>query len=218
MSQSSVEAHIETLKELWLTDNDLGFLREVEPTLLARITAEVEAAARRNHDDQRRIYEGMARATRFIPNFVIGKLSGSMSPYVLARVTEYLEPKASAALSRAYDPALVAEISLHMSASAAAAIAAHTEVGALATVTMLLAKKGLVRRLGEVSDALDEQLLEQLVRKIGDPERIASVAAHMTALDKLRSVAQRLDGKLRQAVVRVLEQQGYTATAAAMAG
>lgn len=217
MPESFVEEQIQTLKELWLTDSDLSFLREIEPALLARITAEVQANAQRNHEDQRRVYEGMARTTRFIPNFLLGKLSAGMSPYVLARVTEHLEPKAAAALSKAYEPALLAEISLHLSAQLAANIASHTDVDTLTAITSLLAKKGLARRLGEISDALDEQLLGKLVDRIGDPERIAAVAAHMTARDKLASVARKLDGRLLRSVIAVLESQGHDATAALLA-
>jgi hypothetical protein len=214
MSQDSVDEQIQTLKELWLTDSDLSYLRDADPVLLGRITEEVKAHSARSQRDQRTVYEAMARATRFIPNFVLGKVSANMSPYVLARVTEYLEPKAAAALSKSYEPAVLAEISMHLSAQLAASIAAHTDVDTLATITRLLEKKGLVRRLGEISDALDERLLEKLVGKIGTPESIAAVAAHMTAVDKLLGVAKRLDGKLLRAVIAVLQQQGHDGTAA----
>lgn len=217
MSERLVDAHIESLKELWLTDTDLSFLRQLEPSLLGRIVAEVEAHAQRSHEGQRHVYESMARSTRFIPNFLLAKMSANLGPYVLARVTEHLEPKASATLSKAYEPALLAEISLHLPAQLVARIAAHTDVETLAIITNVIAKKGLDRRLGEVSDALDERLLEKLVTKIGDPERIAAVAVHMTALDKLGKVATRLDGTLRRAIVAILHQQGHATIAAALA-
>jgi hypothetical protein len=217
MTESIIDEHIQSLKELWLTDTDLSFLHEVEPSLLARITAEVKAHAERTNENQRRIYESMARATRFIPNFVLGKLSGNMSPYVLARVTEYLEPKNAAALSKSYEPPVLAEIALHLPAELAASIASHTDVDTLTVITNLLAKKGMWRRLGEISDGLDERLLEKLVGKIGDPVRIAAVAAHMTAFDKLRAIASKIDGKLLRAVVALLNEQGHAVAAQALA-
>jgi len=204
------DEQIETLKELWLTDSDLSFLEQLDPDALTRITDEVKAHSKRVQADQSAVFEGMARTTRFIPNFLLGKLSGGLSPYVLARITEHLEPKNAAALSKAYDPALLAEISLHLDAHLAAKIASYTDLDTLTIITNTLAKKGLSRRLGEISDALDERMLEKLVARINDPERIASVAAHMTSASKLANVAKRLDAKMLKAVVQVLTTQGHT--------
>jgi len=202
------DEQIETLKELWLTDSDLSFLKQLEPAALTRITDEVKASSERTAASQRALYESMAKTTRFIPNFLLAKLSGNLSPYVLARITEHLEPKNAAALSKNYEPALLAEISLHLEATLAAKIATYTDLDTLTIITNTLAKKGLSRRLGEISDALEERMLEKLVDRIKDPERIASVAAHMTSASKLSNVARRLDAKMLQAVIRVLEQQG----------
>jgi hypothetical protein len=210
---SANEAQVETLKELWLTDTDLSFLNQVEPTTLARITAEVSAHNQRVAEGQRALYESMAKTTRFIPNFLLSKLSSGLSPYVLARITEHLEPKTAATLSKSYEPALLAEISLHLDAHLAAQIATHTDLDTLTTITETLARKGLSRRLGEISDALDEKMLGKLVQRINNPERIASVAAHMTSTSKLTSVAKRLDAKMLQAVVSLLNAQGHLAAA-----
>ncbi|MDB4971867.1 MAG: hypothetical protein JWN48_208 [Myxococcaceae bacterium] len=211
------EDEIQTLKELWLTDSDLSFLHQVEPALLARITSEVKAHSERVQAGQKALYEGMARTTRFIPNFLLSKISGGLSPYVMARITEYLEPKAAASLSKSYEPALLAEISLHLDAQLAAKIASYSDIDTLAVITETLAKKGLSRRLGEISDALDEKLLGKLVDRIADPVRLASVAAHMTSASKLANVAKRLDSKMLQAVIKVLQSQGHMATAQSLA-
>lgn len=216
-TSSDSAAQIETLKELWLTDNDLSFLGQVEPSVLSRITAEVSAHNRRVSEGQRALYESMAKTTRYIPNFLLSKLSSGLSPYVLARITEHLEPKNAAALSKSYEPALLAEISLHLDAQLAAQIAAHTDLDTLTTIMDTLAKKGLSRRLGEISDALDEKMLGKLVQRIDNPERIASVAAHMTSSSKLSSVARRLDTKMLQAVVSLLNAQGHVSAAQTLA-
>lgn len=204
------DEQIETLKELWLTDSDLSFLEQLDPDALTRITHEVKAHSQRVQADQSAVFEGMAKTTRFIPNFLLGKLSAGLSPYVLARITEHLEPKNAASLSKSYEPTLLAEISLHLDAQLAAKIASYTDLDTLLIITNTLAKRGLSRRLGEISDALDERMLEKLVARINDPERIASVAAHMTSAAKLSNVARRLDGKMLQAVIRVLTTQGHT--------
>jgi len=207
---------IETLKELWLTESDLTFLHDLEPAMLARITSEVQAADQRLKAGQHALFESIAKVTRYIPNFLLSKFSGSLSPYVMAKITEHLEPKEAASLSKLYEPTLLAEISLHLDAKFAAAIASYTDVDTLTIITETLAKKGLSRRLGEISDALDEKLLGKLVERIGDPEKLASVAAHMTSRTKLSNVAKRLDNKARQAVISILQRQGHAAAAQAL--
>ncbi|MET0344136.1 MAG: hypothetical protein ABW252_24185 [Polyangiales bacterium] len=212
------ERAIETLREHWLTDTDLSFLRSLEPDVLARIATEVERNHARVSASQRPLYEAMARATRFIPNFMVAKLGSNLSPYVKARICECLEPKAAAALSKAYEPAVLAEISLHLDAGLAAQIAALTELDALSAIVQVLLARGLWRRLGEISDALEPGLLEKLVQRIRDPERIAKVAAHMTAVDKLSRVVRRLDAKLQTAVIGALERHGPSAALSAISG
>lgn len=211
------DEQIETLKELWLTDSDLSFLKQIDPAALARLTSEVKAHDERVQASQRALFESMAKTTRFIPNFLLAKLSGNLSPYVLARITEHLDPKNAAALSKAYEPTLLAEISLHLDAQLAAKIAAFTDLDTLTIITNTLAKKGLSRRLGEISDALEERMLEKLVQRINDPERIASVAAHMTSATKLANVASRLDSKMLQAVISILERGGHSNAIEALA-
>lgn len=218
MTSSNVDEHIQTLKELWLTDSDLAFLRELEPTVLARLTSEVTESARRSETAQRPLYETMAKATRFIPNFVLRSLSGGLTPYVQARVTEHLEPKAAAALAKHLKSSELAEIALHLEAQVVAKVAAYQELDTLVEITNLIASKGLARKLGEISDALDERMLEKLIDRIRDPDQLASVAAHMTALEKLRNIARRLDAKLLSAVVSALHARGHTQAAAALAG
>jgi predicted regulator of amino acid metabolism with ACT domain len=217
MSDGSVDEQIETLKELWLTDSDLSFLRQIEPALLARLTAEVKGHSQRSEASQRPLYETMAKATRFIPNFVLRSFSGNLTPYIQARVTEHLEPKAAAALAKDLPNPVLAEIALHLEAPVVAKVAAHQDIGTLVEITELIAKKGLARKLGEISDALDERLLEKLIERIRDPERLASVAAHMTATKKLQHISERLDKKLLNAVISVLESQGHSGAAQALA-
>lgn len=213
MTAADVDAHLESLKEVWLTETDLSFLRDVDPAVLARIVAEVQASAERTQSGQRALYESMAKTTRFVPNFLLAKLSSGLSPYVLARITEHLEPKHAASLSKNYEDSLLAEISLHLSAELAAAIAAHTDLDTLTVITETLGKKGLSRRLGEISDLLEDKMLEKLTDRIRDPERLASVAAYMTRSDKLTRLGRRLDSKLRSAVVSVLQRQGHAGAA-----
>lgn len=209
---------LETLRELWLTDTDLTFLADLPPETLSRLVREVEAHHQRTTASQRTVYETLARTTRFIPNFMVAKLGAGLGAYVQARICEYLEPKAAAALAKAFDPATVAEISLHLDTVLAAQIAAHTDIDTLEKITELLHERGLARRLGEISDALDERVLEKLVQRIRDPARIAAVASHMAAYDKMAAVLRRLDARVKRAVVSVLEQQGHTRVARAITG
>ncbi len=213
----AIDSQIETLKEVWLTETDLSFLRDVDPSLLTRIVGEVKASQERTEAGSRALYESMAKTTRFVPGFLLGKLSQGLSPYVLARITEHLEPKNAAALSKSYEPALLAEISLHLKAELAAAIAAYTDIETLTVITETLGKKGLSRRLGEISDLLEDKMLEKLTNRIKDPERLASVAAYMTRTDKLTRLSRSLDTKLRNAVVSVLQRQGHDGTAQLLA-
>ena len=209
---------IEALRELWLTDSDLSFLSELDTAVLSRIHAEVRAHAQRVHDSQRKLYAVLAGATRFIPNFVITRLSSTLSPYVLAQVSEHMEPKAAAGLAKTFDAHVLGEIVLHIDTQAAARIAVHTDIDMLVQITDSLASKGLLKRLGEVSDALEERMLEKLVLRIKDPERIAAVASHMQELSKLTSIGRRLDKKLALAVIEVLQRAGNSKIAQALQG
>jgi len=212
------EELIEALRELWLTDSDLTFLSELDPSVLTRIHLEVHAHARRVHEGQRKLYAVLAGATRFIPNFVITKLSTALSPYVLAQVSEHLEPKAAAGLAKSFEPQLLAEIVLHIDTQTAARIATHTDIDMLVQITDSLANKGLMKRLGEVSDALEERMLEKLVLRIKDPQRIAGVASHMQEFGKLGNLARKLDRKLLQAIIEVLQRGGNSKAAQALKG
>lgn len=207
---------IDALRDVWLTDTDLEFLREVDPVALARIVAEVQAHARRVHEGQRKLYEVLAASTRLVPNFMVVKLAGNLSPYVLAQVSEHLEPKAAAGLTKSFDAHLLGEIVLHIDVGTAARIATHMDLETLVQITESLATKGLHKRLGEVSDALDERMLEKLVLRIKDPARIAAVTSHMHRLDHLARVGRRLDAKLVASVVAVLERGGHGAAANAL--
>jgi len=209
---------VEALRELWLTDNDLSFLMELEPSVLARIHVEVREHARRVHDGQSKLYAVLASATRFMPNFVIMKLSNALSPYVLAQISEHLEPKAAAGLAKSFDAHVLAEIVLHIDTQTASRIATHTDIDMLVQITDSLANKGLVKRLGEVSDALEERMLEKLVLRIKDPQRIASVASHMQEFGKLGNLARKLDRKLLQAVIEVLQRSGNSKAVQALGG
>ena len=209
---------LETLRELWLTDTDLTFLTDLPPDTLSRIVHEVEAHHQRTSASQRRLYETIARTTRLIPNFMVVKLGAGLGPYVQARICEYLEPKAAAALSKAFEPSVVAEISLHLEAGLAAQIAAHTDIDTLEKITDLLHERGFARRLGEISDALDERVLEKLVQRTREPARIAAVAAHMTDYAKMGTVMRRLDARVMRTVVSLLEQQGQTRAVHAITG
>lgn len=207
---------IEAFRELWLTDNDLTFLQSVDEAVLVSILTEVRGHAQRVHEGQRKLYVVLASATRFIPNFVITKLSSALSPYVLAQVSEHMEPKAAAGLAKTFDPHILGEIVLHIDTRTAANIAVHTDIDMLVQITDSLVSKGLVKRLGEVSDALEERMLEKLVLRIKNPERIAAVASNMQELDKLTNIVRRLDRKLAQAIIEVLQRAGNVKAAQAL--
>lgn len=215
---TDTKALIEGLKELWLTDSDLSYLEEVDPSILARLHGEVVANGARVHDGHKRVYDTMAKATRFIPNFMLGKLSSNLTPYIQARICECLEPKAAAALAKHHDAQTLGEISLHLDAKLVATIAMMQELDTLLAVTEQLSRKGLYRRLAEISDLLDESTLQKMVERIKDPERIAAIASHMQSMPKLRTLAARLPQKVTLAISSVLERQGHALTAQAILG
>lgn len=215
MSESAVDEQVEILRELWLTQSDLSFLREGNADLLAGIAKEVRAHRDRVEESLRPVYESMARATKFIPGFMLNKLGRNMSPYVRARIAECMEPKAAASTTKHIPTDELAEISLHLDAWRVAEIAVYQDIQTLTVITDYIAERGLVRRLGEVSDALDEKLLAKLVDRMPDAERLASIAVHMTAKDKLRRIARRIDKKLRGAVHELLTSRGHAEIALA---
>jgi hypothetical protein len=187
---------LDTLKETWLTESDLEPLRALPPHLLAFVTGEVTAHAERVRESERHIYETLARITRFIPNLVLTRIAGTLSPYASARVAEYLEPKHAAALSKHYEPHYLSEVTLHLDAHAAARIAAHSDIDVLTRINDTLLSRRLYRRMAELSDVLDDRMLVKLAERMRDPEGIASVALHMRVLDKVRTVADHLDRKV----------------------
>lgn len=216
MTAQGSRAQIEGLKELWVTENSLSYLETLDDSTLAQLHAEVEAHVARVHEGHRRVYEVMAKATRFIPNFMLAKLSNGLTPYIMARICEHLDPKSATALSKNYDAATLAEIALHLDTQLVAAIAKLQDLDTLLSVTEALIKKGLYRRLAEVSDALDDNILQKMVERIRDPERIAAVASHMQSMSKLTSLSQRIPKKLNEAVLQVLHRQGHVLAAQAL--
>lgn len=217
MSDDAIDDHVETLRELWLTRSDLTFLESGDPALLAGVVAEVQAHRARVEESLRPVYETMAKATRFVPAFMAHKLGGNMSPYVRARVTEHLDPKAAAGLAKHIPPDDLAEISLHLDPQLVARVAAHQDVATLSVITTLIAERGLVKRLGEVADALDERLLTKLIDSMPKAERLAAIATHMQDMDKLARVATKIDKRLRRQVFELLESQGEEVAADAFA-
>jgi hypothetical protein len=201
MSQNSTADEVlDTLKETWLTENDLSPLRALSDEQLRFVEREVVAHAERQRESERQIYETLAKITRFIPNLVLSRIAGAMSPYASARVAEYLEPKHAAALSKHYEPHYLSEVTLHLDAHAAARIAVHTDIDALTRINDTLLSRGMYRRMAELSDALDDRMLVKLAERMRDPEGIASVALHMRVLDKVRTVARSLDRRILQGV------------------
>lgn len=216
LDAASLDDLVEILREHWLTDDDLAFVRAIERPALVRLVREVRAHARRVHADQRSLYAALAATTRLIPNMLVAKLSAGLSPYVLAQVAEHLEAKAAAGLTKIFEPHVLGEIVLHIDAHTAARIAPHMDLGMLLRIVDTLAGKGLTKRLSEIADALDEAMLDKLVQKIEDPARIAAVASHMQQLDKLASVARRLDAGRVAKVSAHLERAGHAAALAAI--
>jgi hypothetical protein len=170
----------------------------------------------RTHEGQRRLFEVLAKATRLLPNFFVVKTSANLTPLVLAGVTEHLDPKLAAHIAKHLDPQVLGEVVLYLRASTAARVATHQDPEVLSRVTDYLHSKGFVKRLGELSDALEESLLGELVRRMQDPTRIAAIASHMQQLDKVRSVARRLDRSMLMRVRQLLEHHGQHRTLAAM--
>jgi hypothetical protein len=158
----------------------------------------------------------VAKATRLLPNFFVVKTSASLTPYVLAGVTEHLEPKLAAHIAKHLEPQVLGEVVLYLRASTAARVAAHQDPEVLNRITDYLHSKGFVKRLGELSDALEESVLAEIVRRMPDASRIAAVASHMQQLDKLRNVARRLDRPMLAKVRQLLEHHGQHRTLAAI--
>lgn len=213
MSESTKEDLIDTLQRLWSSDRDMSFLHGAEPKLLAGVIAETkrwQEQTLRAHSD---VFEIMARATRYIPNFVLATMTGSLSPAVLARITELLEPKVAVSLSRSYPVLVLVEIWQLLEPAALGRIAREIDLATLTSILDALAQRGYTRRLTEVVETLDEVAVKRLVKGVRDPERLAAFAAHLTATATLASMARCVDERLLRVVAGVLQQRGLVSTA-----
>lgn len=199
---------VESLREMWLTDADLGFLLEMDPSHLERVHGEVRGHLERTRAAEARMYEVMAKTTKFVPNFMVHRLGAHLSPHVLAGVTEHMDPKTAAGLSKGFDPELLGEIALFLSTTVTAEVTRHAEIDHVLKVVERMADKQLHHRLGELSDALDAKTLEKLVQRLARVEHIAAVAGHMTDHAKLSRVARTMKPALRSEVERRLRSEG----------
>jgi hypothetical protein len=207
---------VEELKQAWKSESSLAGLEQLGVEALRLIRDEVVAHERRTYEAQRKMFEVMARTTRLLPNFFVVKTASALTPYMLAGVTEHMDAKTAAHVAKSLDPQVLGEVVLHLRASTAARVAAYQDAETLNRVIDYLHNRGFVKRLGELSDALDESLLGELVKRIQDPGRIAAVACHMHELDKLRNVTRRLDRKVLSAVRQLLEHHGQHRALAAI--
>jgi len=211
------DALIESLREMWLTDSNLDFLRELDPSHLARVHAEVKGHLERTRAAEARMYEVMAKTTKFVPNFMVHRLGAHLSPHVLAGVTEHMDPKTAAGLSKGFEPELLGEIALYLSTTTTAEVTRHSDIDHVLRVIERMADKRLHHRLGELGDALDAKTLEKLVQRLVRVEHIAAVAGHMTDREKLGRVARTMKPSLRAEVESALRRDGRGEVADAIA-
>jgi hypothetical protein len=207
---------LEALKEIWVTDTDISALRDMDMQLLRLVQSEVTAHHKRVDASERNIYETIAKVTRFLPNFVLSRMGPQLSPYSTARVATLLDAKHAASLSKNFEPEYLAEVALHLEAKRAGEIAAHTDLDTLHVINEALLKKGLYRRLGELSDHLDDRVLSKLAKRMRNPEGIAAIALHMQVVAKVAAVSGSLDREIEAAVRVLLERHGAGALVAAI--
>lgn len=208
--------YVESLRELWLSEGDLGWLDALDEQTLALLHSEVTEHTRRIDEAQGSVYRVMAGTTKFLPKFVVGKMAQGLDPYVVAQITRYLESKAAGAISKVFEPAFLGEVTLHLDAQKIAEIVRHTDMDVVTTVVEHMGDRGFHHRLGELADTLEPELLNKITHRLGDPERVADIAAEMNNQHNLVEVARSLKPKVLDRIVRVLERRGHETTATLM--
>lgn len=208
---SAVDVHqddTEALRELLVTDSDLSFLQELSPEGVHALRAEIEAYVRRTEEAQQPVYKTMAAVTRFVPNFVIARVGGTLPPYVMAQVTHHLDVKSAAGMAKLFEPELLGEVALHIHAELAGQISSKVSFKQLCAVMDVMRTRGFFRKLGEVSDQVDPELLARVAAQLKDPADTARITMHMQDMDRVQTVAQRLPGRVVQAIAEELARLG----------
>jgi acylphosphatase len=157
-------AVIETLKEQWLSQDDLSWLDPLDDQTLQALHDEVMRHASRLDEAQASLYRVMASTTKFMPNFVVAKMATSLDPYVVAQITRHLDSKAAAGIAKSLEPTFLGEIALHLDVAKINDIARATDIDRLVAVVERMGDRGFYHRLGELADAMDSPLLNKLTR------------------------------------------------------
>ena len=189
----SKQEQIDGLREMLITESDLAFLQKADDTLVAEVHKEIKEYIERLELAQKPLFQVMALATKFMPNFIITKIAKDyLTPYVMAQVSQYLEPRDAANLGKSFGVDVLAQVALHTEPKLTAVIADKMGVNSVSKIVDQMIRLDFFLRLGEVSDVLSLPMLLQLTDRIQNPTHLAKIAGYMNDLERVKQVADKM--------------------------
>lgn len=173
-------------RELGTPVDRLRFLREVD----ARDVAELHRATRTLlRSEHRPLYRRLARSSRVLPVSLAAWIAGhTLGPLLCARIAAEMGIPATAHLCQHLSPTFMAEVSPHMDIDALTGLALQLPREQLREIARLLLERNEHIILGELADALPDEMLPRMVDTFGSAGNVLQVAYFMERPDHIEAL------------------------------
>jgi hypothetical protein len=199
------------LKETFLSEDDFTFLSPLGEEGIDKLQAIVDQYNQRTEEGQKPVYQTMAFATQFLPNFLISKIAMDMlSPYIVGQVTNCLKPKEAAKLGQNFPNHYLAEVALHAEKLHLSKVAQELPFETAYSIMRTMYQKGYISRIGELADNLPEKLLKKFLERFNDPEEVARIMIHMENMPVIFAIYRQETSGRRNSVIDALRRLGHS--------
>jgi hypothetical protein len=207
MNLQEKQYYLDRIRESLNSPEDLAYLSKLDAGEIKDLSEQIEQYQSRVEEAQKPIYQTMAFATQFLPNFLVAKISQEMlTPFVIGQVTNCFKPKDAAKIATHFRKEFLGEVALYADRKHTAAITVELPFDIAYGVMTEMIRKGYFSRLGELADELPESLLMRFLQKFTSPSDVAKIAMHMTNTGMIQSIFSKEKEDRRNAVIAELKR------------
>lgn len=190
----SLAAHAEVLRisrELQVPVDTLDGLVALPPDDLRHLRGLVADAL---HDAHRPAFHRAAAASALLPTALTARLAQSMiGPYLAARIAAEMPTDRAVKLAGHLDVAFLADVCLSLDPVRAAGTVRGIPEDRILAVAMVLLERGEYVTLGRFVDVVQPAVLDEMARRITDPDALLQIATSVEAPHRLDDLVRRID-------------------------
>lgn len=190
----SLAAHAEVLRisrELQVPVETLDGLAALPPGDLRHLRGLVADAL---HEAHRPAFHRAAAASALLPTALTARLAQSMiGPYLAARIAAEMPTDRAVKLAGHLDVAFLADVCLSLDPVRAAGTVRGLSEERILAVAMVLLERGEYVTLGRFVDVVHPGVLDEMARRITDPDALLQIATSVEAPQRLDDLVRRID-------------------------